>query len=280
MDGSDLSKVLGKAGHAMDPEEYGDASCRGAARQIAVRRKSSDVPIRSAQRPRACHVCAGKARSWLVVSTERCFVLVHLLDRRLVTFGLLAPVIASCGGSQAAGPLPDDMALGDPHAKVTVVEYASVACPVCGRWYKDNFAAFKTKYIDSGKIRFIYREMLVGGGAEVTTAAAGFLLARCAGEKRYFDIVDAIYASQPELFDDPKGVLQKIASARGFSEDQFNACVQNPEALKALSARVDANAKKDDIHATPTFVINGKALDAGYHPLSDLDAAIAAAAKG
>jgi protein-disulfide isomerase len=200
-------------------------------------------------------------------------------NRRLVTIGLIAPTVAACSQSfgKASGPLPDDMQLGNPKAKVTVVEYASVACPVCGRWFKDNFSTFKKKYIDTGKVRFIYREMLVGSGGEITTAAAGFLLARCVGQKRYFDIIDAIYNSQPGLFDDPRGVLLQIAKSEGFSEDQFNACVDDEKSLKALSARVEANSKIDNVNSTPTFVINGKSLEPGYHPLADLDAAIAKA---
>ena len=204
------------------------------------------------------------------------------MNRRVAALGLLAPWLASCH-SGAAGPpaaMPDDMALGNPHAKVTVVEYASVACPVCGRWYKEVWPAFKARYVDTGRIHFIYREMLVGGNVEVVTAASGFLLARCAGKDRYFTIVDAIYRSQPALFDDPRGVLLNVARSAGFSDAQFDACVKDDASLKALSDRVEANSKRGGVDSTPTFVINGKALQAGYHPLTDLDAAIAAAQKG
>jgi protein-disulfide isomerase len=119
--------------------------------------------------------------------------------------------------------------------------------------------------------------MLVGGSEEVTAAASGFLLARCAGKDKYFQMVDAIYNSQPDLFADPRGVLLNIAKSAGMTESQFDACVRDPKAIDALQKRVDANTKRDNVTATPTFVINGKALEPGYHPLSDLDAAIAAA---
>ena len=203
------------------------------------------------------------------------------INRRVAALGLLAPVIASCGhGAGASGAVPDDMSLGNPNARVQFVEYASVSCPVCGRWYKEVWPAFKAKYVDTGKVHFTYREMLVGGADEVTIAASGFLLARCAGKDRYFTIVDAIYRSQPALFDDPRTVLLNIAKSAGFTESQFDACVKNEDALKALSERVDRNTKAGNVNATPTFVIDGKALEAGYHPLTDLDAAIAAAQKG
>jgi protein-disulfide isomerase len=204
---------------------------------------------------------------------------VSIVSRRLVTLGLLAPALAACGqgASKSAAPAPDDMRLGNAQAKVTVVEYASVACPVCGHWYQTVYPAFKAKYIDTNKVNFIYREMLVGDNTEVVTAASGFLLARCAGKDKYFAIVDAIYRSQPGLFDDPHGVLLNIAKSAGFTEDQFNACVRDEAALKALSNRVEANSKRDNVNSTPTFVINGKSLEPGSHPLTDLDAAIAKA---
>ena len=203
------------------------------------------------------------------------------INRRTAALGLVAPLaLGAChAGAGSAGAVPDDMGLGNPNAKVQVVEYASVACPVCGRWYKDIWPSFKAKYVDTGKVHFIYREMLVGANEEVLVAASGFLLARCAGKDKYFNVVDAIYSSQPGLFDDPRGVLLNIAKSMGLTEAQFDACVKNEDSLKALSARVDRNTKLGSVSATPTFVINGKALAAGYHPLADLDAAIAAAQK-
>jgi protein-disulfide isomerase len=203
------------------------------------------------------------------------------LNRRAAALGLVAPLaLSAChGAAGGSASVPDDMSLGNPNAKVSVVEYASVACPVCGRWYKDNWQAFKAKYIDTGKVHFTYREMLVGGSEEVLIAASGFLLARCAGKDKYFNVVDAVYSSQPGLFDDPRGSLLNVAKSMGMTEAQFDACVKNEDSLKALSARVDRNTKLGNVQATPTFVINGKALAAGYHPMSEIDAAIAAAQK-
>ena len=203
------------------------------------------------------------------------------INRRTAALGLVAPLaLAGCNkGAGASAAVPDDMSLGNPNAKVSVVEYASVACPVCGRWYKDIWPSFKAKYVDTDKVHFTYREMLVGGDQEVLIAASGFLLARCAGKDKYFNVVDAIYSSQPGLFDDPRGVMLNIAKSMGLTEAQFDACVKNEDALKALSSRVDRNTKAGNVSATPTFVVNGHALAAGYHPLTDLDAAIAAAQK-
>ncbi len=203
------------------------------------------------------------------------------LTRRLALLGLMTPPFAACsrgnGGAASGGPVPDDMSLGNPAAKVTVVEYASVACPVCGRWYKEVWPTFKAKYIDSGKIHYIFREMLVGDQNEEAIAASGFLLARCAGKDKYFSVVDAVFKSQPGLFNDPNTVLVGVAKTVGLSEAQYDACVRNVAALNALTVRVQSNAVSGKVDATPTFVINGKAMDAGYQPLTAIDAAIAAA---
>lgn len=212
-----------------------------------------------------------------------------VLTRRLALIGASAAVLAACAkhggggaetGPQAATNLPDDMSLGNPKAPITFVEYASVACPVCGRWFKEVWPAFKAKYVDTGKVHYIFREMLVGGADEITAAASGFLLARCAGKDKYFQMVDAIFNSQPDLFSDPRGVLLNIAKSAGMTESQFDACVGNTQAINALQARVDRNAKEGNVTATPTFVINGKAMDPGYHSLAEIDAAIAAAQSG
>jgi protein-disulfide isomerase len=200
-----------------------------------------------------------------------------LLIAAAATAGL---ALAGCSkGTISTAQTADDMSLGAKDAKVTVVEYASVGCPVCGRWQKEVYPAFKAKYVDTGKVRYTFREMLVGGGAEVTVAASGFLLARCAGPDKYFPVLDAIFANQEQAFAAPRETLENVAKSVGLTEAQFNQCIQDEKAIQALNDRVEKHAKKDGVNSTPTFVINGKQLEPGYHPLADLDAAIAEASK-
>jgi protein-disulfide isomerase len=199
--------------------------------------------------------------------------------RRILMIGLFAGLLAACAKPPAPAPVGDDMSLGDPKAPLKVIEYASVACPVCGRWYREVYPAFKAKYIDSGKVYYTYREMLVGDANEESIAAAGFLLARCAGRDKYFSVVDAIFKSQIDIYNDPKGGLLKIAQANGLNETQFDACTNDAAALQALNARVQTYAKTDGVNSTPTFVINGAAMEPGYHSLAELDAAIATPAS-
>ena len=194
-----------------------------------------------------------------------------------------ALALAACSQKQAAssggssGPLPDDMSLGNPNAKVQVIEYASVGCPVCDKWQLEVWPAFKAKYVDTGKVHYTFREMLVGGGPEVTVAASGFLLARCAGKDKYFSVVDEIFTNQQQAFADPRGTLETIAKSMGMTEDQFNKCVSDEKAIQALNDRVERNAKNNHVDSTPTFVINGHMLTPGYHTLAEMDAAIKAA---
>lgn len=203
-------------------------------------------------------------------------------------FALAATVSAAlavaAGPALAAAPakapakLPvqaGDMTLGSPKAKVQVVEYASLSCPHCARFHADVFPAFKAKYVDTGKVRFTFREMLTPP-AEV--AAAGFMLARCAGPSKYFKVVGEVFASQSRWNDgDLKPIFVEIAKANGLTEAQFDACLTDQAGLQALNGRVKA-AIDAGVNSTPTFFVNGKKLE-GEMSLQQLDAAIAAAAK-
>jgi protein-disulfide isomerase len=161
---------------------------------------------------------------------------------------------------------------------VQVTEYASASCSHCAKFNNTVFPAFKAKYVDSGKVHYTLKEFLT---PPEEVAAAGFLVARCAGKDKYFTVLDAIYKNQAEMFQtgDFRGVLLRIAQSSGMTEDQFNKCVSDPDALKALNARVQKAINDDKITGTPTFFVNGKKVAEGEVTLAQLDAAIAAASK-
>jgi protein-disulfide isomerase len=186
--------------------------------------------------------------------------------------------LAACQkpSSQAAA---DDMTLGNAKAPVTVIEYASVACPHCARFNNEIFPTFKSKYIDTGKVFYVSREALT---ADPAIAAAGFLTARCAGKEKYFQVVDAIYHSQApmETGGDPHAILLQIARSAGLTDAQFEACIRDPKAIADLNARWNRYINDDKINATPTFVINGKVFDKGELSMPELDKAIADAQAG
>jgi protein-disulfide isomerase len=186
----------------------------------------------------------------------------------------LAAVVSLTSVASAATSVlrPDDMTLGNAKAKVTVIEYASLSCPHCARFNNDVFPAFKKKYVDSGKVRYVYREFLTDP-AEV--ASAGALAARCAGPKRYFAVIDAFFHGQDEIYatGQIKPVLLRAAKAGGLNEAEATACLADKAGQDALDARVTRNYEQDKIQATPTFVINGKVLQ-GQQTLQALDAVI------
>jgi protein-disulfide isomerase len=198
--------------------------------------------------------------------------------RRLFVIALAVLSLAGCNkiaamtGSQGA-VTADDMGLGNPAAKVTVIEYASATCPHCARFNNEVFPGFKAKYIDTGRIHYVFREFLT---PPPEVAAAAFLTARCAGKDKYFSVLDAVFKGQAQMFQsgDIKGSLLSIGESAGLTEPQFNACISDDTALKALNDRVQRYIDKDGIDSTPTFVINGKKL-VGEQTEATLDKAIA-----
>ena len=201
------------------------------------------------------------------------------ISRRLA-LQLTAAGVVLAGRANAAAPtaagLPDDMAMGDPKAKVTVVEYASASCPHCAHFNNEVFPDFRKKYVDTGKVLYVFREFLT---QPVEIAAAGFLLARCAGPSKYFSVLDDFFRGQEEMYrtGDARALIQGVGTKAGLTQAQIEACFDDEAAAKALNDRVMRNAAKDGVNSTPTFVINGKKLDGLDHEvrLADLEGAIA-----
>jgi protein-disulfide isomerase len=195
-----------------------------------------------------------------------------------VTGLALCLTLAACQKGSTTAVTSDDMSLGSPTAKVTIIEYASLGCPHCAAWNNEVYPQFKTKYIDSGRVKYVLREALTG---EASISAAGFLMARCAGKDKYFQVVDAVFAAMPnpEAFQQPRPILEKVAQSAGLSEKQFSDCVSDQKAQEALVKRWETYVSRDKINATPTFVINGTHHD-GEMTLAELDAAVTAAEAG
>ena len=203
----------------------------------------------------------------------------RVFDRRLTLTALICLGLVAAGPGRAAQPLvrPDDMTMGSPRAKVVVIEYASASCPHCARFNNEVFPAFKAKYIDTGKVRYVFREFLT---EPVELAAASFMLARCSGKAHYFSVLDAVFRAQEKLYEtgDERGILLGIAQKNGLTEPQYIACLTNDAAKQALFKKVDGYAQSDHIESTPTFLIGSQKLE-GEQTLPALDAAIAKAAR-
>lgn len=168
-------------------------------------------------------------------------------------------LLAACGKSEPVVPKQGNLAIGaEAGAAVTVVEYASVTCPDCAAWQKDVWPAFKAKYVDTKKVRFVVHEFPT---QPQDMALAGFLVARCAGEDRYFEVVDQIMAAQPQMTTKPaRDVLLEIAQKHGMDEAGFKNCISDPEAVAAIGTRVQ-EAQALGVNGTPTFTLNGQKVE-------------------
>lgn len=179
--------------------------------------------------------------------------------RAAMTAAALASMaaLAGCGGGGGAGAAAEgDMAMGAPEgAKVTVVEYASVTCPHCAAWQEQVWPQFKAKYVDTNKVRYVFRELPT---PPANVAVAGFMVARCAGEDKYFDVVHAIMESQEEWRAgvNPRDTLFRVGNGAGLSNEQISACITDPENLKAADERARA-AMAAGVSGTPAFFVNG-----------------------
>ena len=193
---------------------------------------------------------------------------------RFAVLALAILGLAAC--SKGGGAVTtEDMSMGEAKAPVTVIEYASASCSHCAAFNNEVFPAFKAKYIDTGKVHYVFREFLT---PPQEVAAAGFMTARCAGRDKYFNVLDAIFRGQRAMFEsgDIHGALQRIAESAGVSDAKFETCINDEKGLKALNDRVQTYITRDKIEGTPTFIINGKTLD-GEQTLDSLDKAIAGA---
>jgi len=202
-------------------------------------------------------------------------MIVRALRAAVVRAGAILALGLAMAPPVGADTLPSDMTLGDPQAKIVVIEYASVGCPHCAAWANDVFPEFRKKYIDSGQVRFVFRELLTGN---TELAGAGFLMARCASPDRYFQVVDDIFASTDTLARDGLDALAKIGERAGLTHERVLACIQDQDALAALWKRAMDIARDEKVNSTPTFVIGDQKLE-GEQSLDELDAAIARVGK-
>ncbi len=151
------------------------------------------------------------------------------------------------------GVLPDKI-LGKDDAPVTIVEYASMTCPHCAHFHATTLPELKTKYIETGKARLIFREFPFDPRAE-----AGFMLARCSNDN-YFPMVDVLFKQQSNwaAVDNAKDALLQIAKLAGFSQESFEKCLTDQKLLDDVRSVQKRAANEFKVDSTPTFFINGK----------------------
>ena len=193
--------------------------------------------------------------------------------RRALIAGVAALTIVACGGgdkpsaasgSETTGPnseylVPNDHVTGNADAAVTLVEYASVACGACAGWHNQVYPEFKKKYVDTGKVRYVFREYVTG---VPEYADAGFMIALCAADENYFKNI----ALQFKRFNQIMKMGQQgkardayigIAKSAGLSEDEFVTCMQNQELRDQYKAKMQTGVDMG-VTGTPAFFINGE----------------------
>jgi protein-disulfide isomerase len=209
------------------------------------------------------------------------------LSRRGLVAGLgVVTLFPSLGLAQrkAATPAPDftveelmkpgdipDLAIGAANAKITVVEYASMTCGHCATFHKTVFPTLKTKYVDTGKVRFILREFPLDD-----LAAAGSMLSRCAGggdPAKSYEMTGILFERQEEwTVRNPIPKLLEIAKQAGFTQESFDKCLTDQKLLEQVTAVRERGSAKFGVSSTPSFFINGKKL-AGSATLDAFDKA-------
>jgi protein-disulfide isomerase len=152
-----------------------------------------------------------------------------------------------------------DMALGPANAPVTVVEFASMTCPHCAAFNKDVFPKLKAEYIDTGKIRYIFREFPLD-----IKAAAGSMLARCIANgdaQKYFAVTDMLFRSQNDwVVKNTTETLTRIGKQAGLTQQQVEACLKDQALLDKIAADQKYASDVLKVDSTPTFFINGERI--------------------
>jgi protein-disulfide isomerase len=161
-----------------------------------------------------------------------------------------------------------DMALGPAKAPVTITEYASMSCSHCAAFEENVFPMLRSKYIDTGKVRFVFREFPID-----IKAAAASMLARCIANDdagKFFGAIDTLFKQQDRLMTDTKDTLKLIGKQGGLSEQAVETCVKDQTLLDKLSADQKFAYEVLKVDATPTFFINGERLK-GAMSFEELD---------
>ncbi len=194
--------------------------------------------------------------------------------------GILLPLAMLAGASMTAradvAATYQELVEGNPKAKVTVVEYASMTCPHCARFYTDSFPKLKKDYIDTGKIRFVFRD-LPTAPRELAFAAAQ--LARCATGDRGLKLIEMMYKNQQDWMQNPQVTLRGYAQLAGITPGEFDSCLKNENIYTAMNKSIDQASTVYKVESTPTFFVGEtKVSGEDYAPLQKaIDQALAAA---
>ena len=176
------------------------------------------------------------------------------------------PVMAPIDQLMAPASLPD-LAQGATDAPVTIIEYGSTTCTHCAAFHDNVFPSLKTKYIDPGKVKFIFREFPLD-----PLATGSFMLARCAGADKRNALIDQLFTQQKTwaFVDKPIEALLELVKQSGMSQVDFETCLKNQELMDQVTQTRDRAAEKFNVDSTPTFFVNGRKMT-GELPIAEFD---------
>ncbi len=203
-------------------------------------------------------------------------------------------LIAACGNASSeigkAGETPSavkneaiaasDMVLGAADAPVTLIEYASVTCPHCAAFNEQVMPAIREKYIDTGKVKLVFREFPT---APANYSLIGSVLARCAADKAggpeaYFLVTDALFRGQQTwIKENPKAELVKIVAQAGMDEAALDACLQRKELVEVINTNAKEAMEKYQVNGTPSFILDGEKMS--FRTKEEFEQKIAAAVE-
>lgn len=200
----------------------------------------------------------------------------------LAAFSIISPTLAEEAKDKgkamldAASPLGDRV-LGKADAPVTLIEYASATCPHCAEFHMTVLPQIKSEYVDTGKVKFIFREFPLD-----QLALGAFMLTRCLPEDKFFATTDLLFRRQQTWVkaENPGLEITKIMTMAGMDKPTFEACLKNADMAKSMNEYAKKSAADFNIKGTPALFVNGEYID-GHKEMADvknaLDAAIAAA---
>ena len=174
--------------------------------------------------------------------------------------------------AQVAKPVTlPDIAIGSPKAPVTITEYASMSCPHCAAWGENVFPMLRSRYIDTGKVRFVFREFPLD-----LKAAGASMLARCIAKgdsEKYLAVIETMYKQLDTLIARTTQTLILIGKLNGMSEEEVKACATDQALLAKLNADGQYALNTLKVDSTPTFFVNGQVLK-GAMSFEELEAII------
>lgn len=151
----------------------------------------------------------------------------------------------------------EDKILGSSDAPVTIIEYASLTCPHCAAFHRETLPKLKSDWIETGKVRLVYRDFPLDGAA-----LAAAVVAHCAPPDRYFPMIGLLFERQDEwaVEDQWRERLTQLAGVAGMDKTSVDACLADEARKNGVVAKAEKAQATYGISSTPSFIVNGRKL--------------------